>query len=321
MERIDRHGREKADTEAMRRQIAATRRFNRFYTREIGVLEEGLLKTGFSLTEARVLYELAHRQAPTSTALCSDLGLDPGYLSRILARFAKRKLTTRSRSATDGRERPVALTAAGRRAFAGLDRATDRQIADLLSDLSDTQRRELVAAMIRIEGFLGDAAERSGGEVVLRPPRPGDMGWVIHRHGALYAEEYGFDASFEHLVAEIIAAFVKNHDPRRERAWIAELDGAVAGSIFLVRESDEVGRLRLLFVEPWARGHGIGARLVAACIDQARASGYNRLTLWTQSNLLAARRIYQAAGFRLEREHPHRAFGQNLVEQDWSLDL
>lgn len=323
MSRVERSkaGADKTGRQPTRDQIAATRRFNRFYTGRIGVLEEGLLKSGFSLTEARVLYELAHRQTPTSTALCRDLALDPGYLSRILARFAERRLTTRSRSATDGRERPIALTSAGRKAFAALDRASDRQIAALLAGLPDGRRRELIAAMDRIESILEGGNSAAGTEAILRQPRPGDMGWVIHRHAALYAEEYGFDTSFEHLVAEIVAGFVKHHDPNRERVWIADLNGAVAGSIFLVRESDMLARLRLLYVEPWARGHGIGARLVAACIDQARAFGYHRLTLWTQSNLLAARRIYQAAGFHLEREHAHHAFGQDLVEQDWSLAL
>ncbi len=310
------------------RQIAAARRFNRFYTQRIGVLGAGLVDSPFSLTEARVLYELAHRDGVTSVALIGDLGIDAGYLSRILARFAKQGLLVRTRSASDGRERPIALTARGRKAFAGLDAATQRQIAGLLAPLAPPARRDLVGAMDRIERLLGgephasrdeDVVDRD--EVVLRDPRPGDLGWVIHRHGALYAEEYGFDASFEHLVAAIVAQFAKDYDPKRERCWIAEHGGEVVGSIFLVRESDTLARLRLLYVEPSARGLGIGARLVAACVAQARDFGYRRLTLWTQSNLLAARRIYQAAGFKLTHAQPHHAFGQDLVEQDWTLSF
>lgn len=303
------------------RQIAATRRFNRFYTHRIGVLDDGLVDSPYSLTEARVLYELAHRDAVTSVALGRELGIDAGYLSRILARFARQGLLTRTRSTSDARARPIALTARGRKAFAGLDRATERQIAGLLAPLTPAERRGLVGAMGRIERLLAAAPSRSGDEVILRDPRPGDLGWVIHRHGALYAEEYGFDASFEHLVAAIIAQFAKGFDASRERSWIAEHGGEIVGSIFLVRESDTVARLRLLYVEPSARGLGIGAKLVAACIAQARDFGYRRLTLWTQNNLLAARHIYQAAGFTLTHEQPHRAFGQDLVEQDWVLEL
>lgn len=303
------------------RQVAATRRFNRFYTHRIGVLDDGLVDSPYSLTEARVLYELAHRDTATSVALGRELGIDAGYLSRILARFAKQGLLTRTRSTGDARERPIALTARGRKAFAVLDRATERQIAELLTPLTPADRRDVVGAMERIERLLAPPPPRSGDEVILRDPRPGDLGWAIHRHGALYAEEYGFDASFEHLVAAIVAQFAKNFDPSRERCWIAEHGGEVAGSIFLVRESDAVARLRLLYVEPSARGLGIGAKLVAACIAQARDFGYRRLTLWTQNNLLAARHIYQAAGFTLTHEQPHHAFGQDLVEQDWTLEL
>jgi DNA-binding MarR family transcriptional regulator/N-acetylglutamate synthase-like GNAT family acetyltransferase len=303
------------------RQIAGARRFNRFYTRKIGVLEEGLVDTPFTLAEARVLYELSRRATTTSVALCRDLGLDAGYLSRILTRLARQGLVARTRSPEDGRERPIALTARGRKAFAGLNRATETQIAAMLEPLAPGARHDLVAAMERIEHLLDGPAARSAAEVVLRPPRAGDLGWVIHRHGALYAEEHGFDASFEHLVASIVAQFAAQFDPAREACWIAEYAGEVVGSVFLVRESDAVGRLRLLYVEPAARGLGIGVKLVAACIDQARAFGYRRLTLWTQGSLIAARRIYQAAGFVLVEERPHRAFGQDLVEQDWMLEL
>ncbi len=303
------------------RQIASARRFNRFYTRKIGVLEEGLVDTPFTLAEARVLYELAQRETTTSVALCRDLGLDAGYLSRILARFVKRGLVTRTRSAEDGRARPIALTARGHKAFVGLNEATDRQITALLGPLPAHARRDLVEAMTVIERALDAAAPRESAEVILRPPRPGDLGWVIHRHGALYAQEHGYDISFEQLVASIVATFTENFDPAREACWIAEHDGEIMGSIFLVRETDEIARLRLLYVEPAARGLGIGSKLVAACVAQAREFGYRKLMLWTQSSLVSARRIYQAAGFTLAHEQPHRAWGQDLIEQDWMLEL
>ncbi len=303
------------------REIAGTRRFNRFYTRKIGVLEEGLVDTPFSLAEARVLYELAHREATTSVTLCRDLGLDAGYLSRILARFTKQGLITRTRSIQDGRERPILLTVRGRKAFATLNDATDQQIVALLEPLPQRARRDLVDAMAAIERLLDAPKAAAPAEVILRAPKPGDFGWVIHRHAVLYAHEYGFDISFERLVASIVAQFAENFDAAREACWIAEYEGDVVGSVFLVRDSDAVARLRLLYVEPTARGLGIGAKLVDACVAQARTFGYRRLTLWTQKNLLAARHIYQAAGFTLAHEQPHHAFGQDLVEQDWTLDL
>ena len=304
------------------RQIAGARRFNRFYTRKIGVLDEGLVDTPFTLTEARVLYELAHREKATSVALCCDLGLDAGYLSRILARFSKDGLMTRTRSAEDGRERPIALTARGRKAFATLNEASDKQVADLLAPLPPQTRLDLIGAMTAIERILDASAHTPAPtEVVLREPKPGDLGWVVHRHAVLYAQEYGYDISFEHLVASIAAQYVENFDATREASWIAEYDGAPVGAIFLMRETDDVARLRLFFVEPSARGLGIGAKLVAACVAQARTFGYRRLILWTQNNLLSARRIYQAAGFKLMREKPHRSWGQDLVGQDWELEL
>lgn len=303
-----------------KRHVAAVRQFNRFYTQRIGVLAEGLTGSDFSLAEARILYELAHRDAATAVALGRDLALDQGYLSRILARLAKSGLVARGRSSTDGRERPLALTGRGRKNFARLNDATQSQIADLLGPLPALSRDALTGAMGQIEHLLGETLARNR-RFTLRAPLPGDLGWVVHRHGALYASEYGWDASFETLVAGIVAAFARDHDPMREHCWIAESDGAVVGSVFLVRESDSVGKLRLLYVEPEARGMGIGARLVDDCIASARQAGYRTLTLWTNDILVSARRLYEAAGFRLVREAPHHSFGKDLVEQSWSLDL
>jgi len=307
------------------RDVAALRRFNRFYTQRIGVLAEGLTGTDYSLAEARLIYELAHREGATAVTLGRDLGLDEGYLSRILARFVKAKLLERARSPSDGRERLLALTKRGRDAFARLDAAARRQARDLLGQLPSSARSELVGAMERVE-FLLDGSTASARlpkkvRIQLRAPQPGDLGWVIHRHGALYAAEYGWDASFEALVAGIVAAFARQHDPQCERCWIAEAGGRIAGSVFVVRESDTEAKLRLLFVEREARGLGLGRRLVAECIAFARAAGYQTLTLWTNDILVAARGIYETEGFRLIHQAPHRSFGKDLVEQTWSLDL
>jgi len=307
------------------REIAALRRFNRFYTQRIGVLEEGLTGTEFSLAEARVIYEVAHRPGITAVALGRRLGLDQGYLSRMLARFAKARLIERTRSSADGRERMLALTKRGTEAFAGLDSAARRQARDLLGVLPAPARSEMVGAMERIEHLLGTRVRRrerskpSG--IVLRPPEPGDLGWVIHRHGALYAAEYGWDASFETLVVGIVSDFARHHDPSRERCWIAAKGKRVLGSVFLVRASEEVAKLRLLYVDPEARGLGLGGKLVAACIGFARDAGYRSITLWTNDVLVAARHLYEAAGFRLLHQAPHHSFGKDLVEQTWSLEL
>lgn len=300
--------------------IAAVRRFNRFYTKQIGVLQEGLLDSPFSLAEARVLYELAHRDRPTATVLGTELGLDSGYLSRILRGLEKRSLVAKTRSVEDGRESFLALTAEGRRAFSRLDRNSANAVRALLSDCSVPDQRRLVDAMEAIEHILAAAPSRPP-KIALRPHRPGDIGWVIHRHGALYAQEHGYDASFETLVAEIATDFLREFDPARERCWIAEADGEIVGSVFLVRKSERVAKLRLLLVEPRARGLGIGRRLVAECIAFARQAGYRRITLWTQRGLDAARRIYEDAGFRLAGEHPHHSFGQDLVAQTWDMKL
>jgi DNA-binding MarR family transcriptional regulator/GNAT superfamily N-acetyltransferase len=298
--------------------IEGVRRFSRFYTRRIGLLQEGLLGSPFSLAEARVIWELAHREAATATGLGADLGLDAGYLSRILRSLEAGGLIERRRSPQDGRQSLISLTGEGRDAFAGLDARSSAQIKGLLDRLPSRDQDRLVDAMGTIEGLLEPAPAEP---VTLRSHRPGDMGWVVHRHGVLYAEEYGWDERFEALVAAIVAEFVQHHDPRRERCWIAERGGEPLGSVFLVRHGDEVAKLRLLLVEPRARGLGIGTRLVEDCVRFARRSGYRRITLWTNSVLLAARAIYQRQGFRLLAEEPHHSFGHDLVGETWELEL
>jgi DNA-binding MarR family transcriptional regulator/GNAT superfamily N-acetyltransferase len=301
------------------RRVEAVRRFTRFYTRQIGVLHEGLLNSPFSLAEARVLYELAHRDMPTAAELGTELGLDAGYLSRILRGFVKDGLLAKTPSEQDGRQRFLALTAKGRKAFAPLDRRSRDEVGAMLADLAPAEQARLIEAMRTVETLLG--RKTAPPAYVLRPHRPGDIGWVIHRHAALYAQEYGWDESFEALVAEIGAKFIRDFDIRRERCWIAERDGDIVGSVFLVKQSDTVAKLRLLIVEPAARGLGIGHRLVDECIRFARQAGYRQLTLWTNDILVAARRIYEAAGFRLVLEEKHRSFGHDLVGQNWELDL
>ena len=299
--------------------IEAVRRFNRFYTRQIGVLQEGLLRSPFSLAEARVLYELAQRDQPTAAELCKELGLDAGYLSRILRGFARRGLIEKRPSRSDGRQSLLALSADGRAAFRLLEQAARDQIGTLLEPLPASGQGRLLQAMRTIETLLGAPEPRV--PYILRAHQPGDLGWIVHRHGVLYAEEYGFDQQFEALVAEIVAQFVRHHDPRRERCWIAERYGAPVGSVLLVRQSDDVAKLRLLLVEPAARGLGIGARLVEECTRFARRAGYRRITLWTNSVLHAARRIYEQAGYRLVHEEAHHSFGQDLIGETWELAL
>ncbi|MEO9190798.1 MAG: bifunctional helix-turn-helix transcriptional regulator/GNAT family N-acetyltransferase [Acetobacteraceae bacterium] len=298
--------------------IAAIRRFNRFYTRWIGILQEGLLRSRFSLAETRVLYELAHRSDAAATELGRDLGLDAGYLSRILAQFEEDGLIARVPSAKDRRRSVLSLTNEGAAAFAPLDEGAREEIAGLIGGLAAPAQDELVGAMGRIEALLGADPTRP---YVIRPPHAGDIGWVVARHGALYATEYGFDARFEALVAAVAGAFLAEHDPAREACWIAERDGVNLGSVFLVRASDELAKLRLLLVEPAARGEGIGRRLVEECLAFARAAGYRRVTLWTNDVLTAARRIYQQAGFQLIRSEPHQKFGPSIVGEAWELVL
>ena len=303
---------------SLEHRIAATRRFGRSYTRAIGALRETRRASPFSLTEARVLNELVDRTSVTARVLTRELDLDPGYLSRILHRFAQQGLVRLRIKVEDRHQQEVSLTAAGRAAYAPLDTAARQEIGRLLGTLPDAAQVQLVQAMGRIETLL--TPERAS-PWLLRQEAPGDIGWVVSRHGALYAADYGFDARFEALVAQIAGGFLARHDPARERCWIAERDGVNIGSVFLVRHSDSVGKLRLLLVEPSARGLGVGKRLVAECIGFARAAGYQRVTLWTNDVLVAARGIYQAAGFRLVSSKPHRDFGPALVGEEWELDL
>jgi DNA-binding MarR family transcriptional regulator/GNAT superfamily N-acetyltransferase len=308
-----------SDQTTLAHRIAAIRRFSRLYTSAIGVLRERLHDSRFSLTEARVLYELAHRQDLTATDIGRELGLDSGYLSRILHRFSHDGLLHRDRSPQDGRQTRLTLTEAGHAAVAPLEAASALEIGTLLTRLPDPAQAELVAAMGQIETLLG-GADTAARPWLLRPPRPGDIGWVVARHGALYAAEYGFDARFEALVAKVTGAFLEANDPTCERCWIAERDGVNVGSIFLVRGDAETARLRLLLVEPTARGAGIGRRLIAECVDFAHAAGYRRVTLWTNDILIAARHLYVQAGFRLVSSKPHRDFGPAMVGEDWMLE-
>jgi DNA-binding MarR family transcriptional regulator/GNAT superfamily N-acetyltransferase len=296
------------------------RRFNRFYTRQIGVVAEGYLDSPFSLAEARVLYELAHRDGLTAATLTAEIGLDAGYLSRILRRFEHRGFLQRARSRADGRQALLTLTARGRKAFAPVHARSRDQIAAMLTRLPVAKQHRLLEAIHTIEELLGVSAERTS-PYLLRAHQPGDMGWIVHRHAVLYAEEYGWDEQFEALVAAVVAGFIKRFDPRREHCWIAEKDGEPIGSVVLVKRSKTVGQLRLLIVDPKARGLGLGARLVDECLRFARRAGYRRVTLWTNSVLVAARRIYEAAGFRLVHSEPHRSFGHDLVGETWELGL
>ena len=300
--------------------VGEVRRFNRFWTRQIGVLREGYLESPFSLTEVRVLYELAHREETTAGELGEELGLDAGYLSRILSGFQKHGLIRKRPSEADGRRRLLRLTERGREAFAPLEARSRSEIGAMLGGMSIAGQERLVEAMRAIERLLSFRPDPAV-PYLLRPPQPSDMGWVVHRHGVLYAREYGWDERFEALVAGIVAKFIQQYDPRVERCWIAERDGEVVGCVFLVRESEEVAKLRLLLVEPEARGLGIGSRLVEECIRFARQAGYLKITLWTNDVLNSARRIYEAMGFQLVHEKPHRSFGHDLVGQTWELML
>jgi DNA-binding MarR family transcriptional regulator/GNAT superfamily N-acetyltransferase len=303
----------------MNEDVLAVRRFNRFYTKQIGLLEEGLLKSKFSLTEVRVLYELAHRERWTAAELGKELGLDAGYLSRMLKAFQRDGLVERDASESDGRQTILRLTEKGRKEFEPLNRASGEQVAGMLERLPGPDRHKLVRAMETIEGIL---EPKDGSEpFILRMHRPGDMGWVVHRHGELYWQEYGWDERFEALVAEIAAEFVKNFDPKKERCWIAERNGEIVGSVFLVKKDDEVAKLRMLLIEPSARGFGLGRRLVEECIRFARQVGYKKITLWTQSNLTAARAIYEKTGFKLVAQQKNKSFGKELVAETWDREI
>jgi DNA-binding MarR family transcriptional regulator/N-acetylglutamate synthase-like GNAT family acetyltransferase len=303
----------------LEQRIHAVRRFNRLYTRRIGVLQDGYLRSRFSLAEARVLYELAHTERTTATELGRQLDLDPGYLSRILGRFHKRGLVDRTKSDRDAREAWLRLTQLGREVFDPLDSDARDQIGALLATVSEVEQQRLISSLHQIESVLGERPTEA--TYAVRSHRPGDMGWVVERHGALYAEEYGFDTDFEALVASIVARFIQHLDPERERCWIAERDGQRLGCVFVVKASKTIGKLRLFLVTPDARGLGIGHRLVDECIHFARAAGYHRIRLWTQSNLLAARHIYATCGFKLVEEEPHHSYSQDLVAETWELRL
>jgi DNA-binding MarR family transcriptional regulator/GNAT superfamily N-acetyltransferase len=300
----------------------AVRRFNRFYTQRIGILEESLLGSGLSLSEGRIVFELGRRGAWTASGIATEFSLDPAHVSRLLAALEKRKLIARKRSEADGRQAIVSLTARGRERYQFLDAASTKAIDALLAPLPPASRNRLLSAMTTIETLLGGNSVQPRVPFVLRPNRPGDIGWVISRHAALYAEEYGWDATFEGMVAEVAAHFIRNFDPKRERCWIAERQGEVVGSVFLVKGSEAgTAKLRMLYVEPSARGLGIGARLVEECRLFARATGYKRIELWTNSILSSARRIYEAAGYRLVKSEPHTSFGHDLVGETWLLEL
>ena len=310
----------------MTSQLAAARRirrFNRFYTQRMGLLNAGLLQSPFSLPEVRVMYEIAHLETPTASAIAGALGLDPGYLSRLLRRLQQRGLVAARAVAEDRRQRRLSLTGRGRRAFAVLNARATAEVAELLRDVPPPKQEDLLASFGTIEELLGPArgASPPAPEISLRDPEPGDLGWVVQRHGELYAEEYGWNADFERLVARIVGEFAAAEPSSGQRCWIATLDGRRAGSIFLMPASAEVAKLRLLLVEPWARGHGLGSRLIAACIEAAGEAGYRTLTLWTNDVLKEARRLYERAGFNLVKTEPHRSFGQSLVGQTWELAL
>jgi DNA-binding MarR family transcriptional regulator/GNAT superfamily N-acetyltransferase len=299
--------------------VDAVRRFNRFYTRRVGALREGLLGSPYPLPEARLIYELGQRGKCSASELCRDLDLDPGYLSRLLQALRKRALVRASASAGDARRRLLSLTPAGRKAFSLLDRRSREEVAGILTALPAAAQARLVDAMRTVETLLAQSEDEP--RIALRGHRPGDLGWVVHRHGALYAQEYGYDERFEALVAGIVAKFVRDFDPSGERCWIAEADGVPVGSVFVVRQSKSTAKLRLLLVEPHARGRGLGRRLVEECIRFSREKGYRRLVLWTQSDLDAARAVYRACGFRLARSEQHASFGIPLTGEYWQLRL
>jgi DNA-binding MarR family transcriptional regulator/N-acetylglutamate synthase-like GNAT family acetyltransferase len=300
--------------------IAAVRRFNRFYTQRIGVLQGAWLGSPFSLTEARVLYELKQRAGTTATEIARELGLDAGYLSRILRRFQKLRLIKKETSPADARQSFLTLTEHGRKAFAPLETRSNRDVAAMLAKLPAVQQDDLVDALRMAEGLMSEAG-RGRADVALRAPRAGDFGWIVQRHAVLYQREYGWCEEFEGVCAQIVADFIKKFDSRWERGWIAELNGQNVGSVLMAKDSDEVARLRLLLVEPAARGLGVGKRLTDECIRFARECGYRRMTLWTHSVLSAARHVYAQAGFRLTSSEPRRSFGQDVVSEHWDMKL
>jgi DNA-binding MarR family transcriptional regulator/GNAT superfamily N-acetyltransferase len=303
--------------------IAAVRRFNRFYTQHLGVLRDGYLDSPFSLTQARVLYEIRERGSTTATEIGRDLGLDAGYLSRLVAQFEKSALIRKERSLSDGRQSFLSITAMGRKAMDLLEQRTVRQVGDVLHRLSDPEQDRLVTAMRVVERMIAPEApakpEITRAEIILREPGPGDLGWIVARHGTLYAEEYGWGENFEGLCAQIVAEFTANYDAKRERCWIAEMDGENVGSVFLVKDTDEIARIRLLLVDPAARGRGLGMRLTDECVRFAKVAGYRGITLWTHSVLAAARHVYGKAGFTLTSSEKRKSFGKQVVSEIWDL--
>jgi DNA-binding MarR family transcriptional regulator/GNAT superfamily N-acetyltransferase len=298
--------------------VARLRAFNRFYTAAFGLLRDGLLDTPHSLTESRILYELGTADAASPSQLAELLRLNLGYVSRVLSRLKDQRLVKGETSSQDGRRQIVSLTKEGRRAFKLLDDRSSAQVRELLSGLSEDEQEQLMSSVGQIESLLG---QKRSDLVVLRAPLPGDYGWVVQRHGELYAQEYGWDETFEALVARIVADYVDHRDPKREGAWIAEANGERVGCVFCMRNEDAVAKLRILLVEPSARGMGVGTRLVEECIRFAKRAGYKQVTLWTNDVLVDARRIYERAGFRLVDEERHHSFGHDLTGQDWLLDL
>jgi DNA-binding MarR family transcriptional regulator/GNAT superfamily N-acetyltransferase len=307
--------------ENLEERIGAVRQFNRFITQQIGVLSDGFLHTPYSLAQARILYELGHGQDLTAAWLCRELGLSAGYLSRILEGFNQQGLVEKIRSEADGRQRILRLTAQGKEAFALLDWRSRDEVAGMLARLSGEDQKRLLNGMQTIQDVLDGGENKGQAAFILRDPEPGDMGWVTYRHGVIYAQEYGWDATFEALVAQIVSDYIKNYNPGRERCWIAEMDGEIVGSVFVVQLDQETAKLRLLLVEARARGLGLGERLVEECIRFARRSGYKKLTLWTNSVLLAARHIYQKKGFKIVEQEENHSFGKDLVSETWELDL
>jgi DNA-binding MarR family transcriptional regulator/GNAT superfamily N-acetyltransferase len=305
---------------AFEERVGAVRRFSRFYTRRLGLLDEGLLESPFSLTQARVMYELAQQREATATALVAALKIDHGYLSRILRAFEERDLIVRRRDKNDGRQIVLSLTTKGHKAFAALDHRSQRETGNMLTHLDEADQARVVAAMGTIERLVDRDATRDR-HYTLRPHRPGDMGWVVERHGTLYAAEYGWSSHIEAITAGIVGDFLKTFDPAREHCWIAEIDGERVGSAFLVKDSDDVARLRLLIVDPKARGLGLGRDLVRQCIAFARKAGYRKITLWTHGVLTAARAIYQKEGFQLTRQWVHDDFGKPEPSESWELTL
>jgi DNA-binding MarR family transcriptional regulator/GNAT superfamily N-acetyltransferase len=307
--------------ENLENRISAVRQFNRFITQQIGVLSEGLLHTPYSLTKARILYELGHGHDLTAARLCRELDLDAGYLSRLLEGFKSQGLIEKIRSEADGRQRILHLTPLGKEAFALLDWRSRDEVAGMLAGLSAESQKRMLKAMQTIQDVLDKRKNKPPESFILRDPEPGDMGWITYRHGVIYAQEYGWDATFEALVAQIVSDYIKNYNPARERCWIAEMDGQIIGSVFVVQAGQDTAKLRLLLVEAKARGLGLGTRLVEECIRFARRSGYKKLTLWTNSVLVSARHIYQKTGFKIVDQEEHHSFGKDLVSETWELDL